>query len=355
MSKNKPDSVKPKWSFNLAFMALLFLIALIVIGRIIHFLFFINQPITQSLNTGAIGTNAGKHFLWKGQSSINIAVKAADVAIINIDPVQKKLVVLSVPNEAYFELPKNFGSWPVGSIYKLGQEESPPIGAKLLKDSLASLLGLPVDDIIIVGGGDANKKATDLITEWRKNSLLSTIGVRDWQTDLTPWESWQMLQILSKTRSDKVTNVDLKQSTITVSKLLPDSSRVLGINGVRLDLFIRDKMEDQNIFQEGYSVAIYNATSHPGLAQRAARIWTNLGGNVIISANLDNLQNKSQVILSSGSQDLLKSNSYLRMAEIFAPECLTSRCQNNDPHLTSSRAQINLVLGEDYYNDQYSR
>lgn len=349
--KKQITSVKSTKQLKLAFLALGILILFIILAKVVSFLIGLNQPISGDLKTE-------REYSWDGKTSFNIAIVTAkedssEISVLNYHPSLEKAVVLHIPDKTYLDLPKGYGLWKVGSIYKLGQEESKPVGAQLLKLSLSKLLGLPIDGIIIDQSKEL-KNTESLINEWRKNSLYMASFIYSSKTDLTPIEAFRLLGVVTKVREDKFVSLDFERSSVTESKLLPDSSRVLGIDNVKLDTFIRENMSDTSIIDEGSSIAIYNATSRPGLAQDVARVITNLGGDVVTIQTSEKL---SAVTLVTTAPDFDKENSltYKRVTEVYAPRCLEKECATDDRKVTSSRAQINIILGEDYYQTWYKR
>lgn len=273
------------------------------------------------------------------------------ISVITIDPNEKKATILSVPNKAYAQLPKDFGWWEVGSIYKLGQEENPPIGGSLLKLSLSKLLGLPVDGIIILNSKDP-KTAQSFIERFHSNPIYALTIMPDIKTDLTPNEIFQTYQVLTTIRSDKIISLNLERSDITESKLLKDSSRVLGVDNVKLDLYIRQNLADSKILEEGKSIAVLNGTDNPGIAAEAARVIANMGGNVVIISSADEKAQQSGVYSQAQDGGGMTKD---RLTQIFAPRCLNEKCTSTDAKITNSRAQITIVLGEDYFKFWHAR
>jgi len=332
---------KSKSSSRLALIAIGVLILTISLGKFVSFLNVLRTPFSEDLLVK-------KQYTWDDKTSINIAFKYKGISVLHYDPSDKKIVVLKIPDDAYLELPKGFGYWKVGSIYTLGQEESRPVGSELVKQSMAKLLGIPIDGFISINR-DSDQSLDSLILSLHNHPLKTLSFVKDIETDFTPLETFSLIGAISGARADNVALLDLAQSNITSSELLPDSSRVLGIDSVRMDLFIRDKMADSQISNEQVPIAIFNATAHPGLAADAAREVTNLGGNVIFVSNTEKTIQKS--IVTSTTPGLTTN----RLTELFAPSCAKSACKSDDYHVNSSRAEINIVIGEDFYNDHYLR
>lgn len=340
--KSKSSSqVKSTHSTKFALMA----IGIIILGILLNKLFNFVQSLNEPSNPDIL---VEKRYTWDEKTSINIAVKTNSVMVLNYDPQTKQVVILKIPDDVYFDLPKGYGTWRVGSIFDLGQENSPPVGAELLKQSLSKLLGLPIDGFITMDDSQLSSQPLDqTINSWHNNPLTILSAMKKIKTDLTPLEAFKLLTSLSGVRPDQITMLDIANTDITNSKLLPDGSRALGIDQVSLDTFIRQYMADSTISQENVPVAIFNATDHPGLAQDASREVTNLGGNVIFVSNSDQHLSKTEVVVND------KSETADRMVEIFAPWCAKQKCTTRDQKILIWHASIDIIIGEDFYKDKY--
>ena len=318
------------------------LIGLLVLAKALSFYASLSSPL-------GLKSDSGQEFGYDGRSSVNLVfVSASDLSrteqsVVNFSPKDEKIAILNIADLTYAELPKNLGSWKVGSIYKLGQESSPIGGAELLKLSISKLIGLPVDGVVVTKD---KTPAEALIASWHQNRLSVLPFLQSARSDLTALQLGRVLWAMAGVRSDKTTVLDFLSSNVTESKLLPDSTRVLGVNAVKLDLFIRNNLADPNFVLEGKSVAVFNATSHPGLTALVSRTVTNLGASVILTANADTPLVKSQVIVAKDED--FSSVTARRLIQLYAPDCL-KRCKSSDSRVNDSRARINIVLGEDYY------
>lgn len=342
----KPNNVK------LAFLALSILVLLIIIGRLFTFLISLQKPISSQFDTG-------KKYTWNEISTYNVAFIAnpdsdnPDISVVSLKPSEGKVVVLHLSPNIYTELAHAYGNWRLGSVYALGQEEEKPKGAGLLKETLTKMLAIPIDGIVILPQSTDFNNTEELVQSFRKNVIPDVLYLSKIESDLTKWEAIKLYRAVSKVRADKLDSLNFERSTITESKLLPDSSRVLGINTVRLDLFTRDKLSDPVIVDENLSVAIFNATDKAGIGQDISRYITNLGGSVVILQNLDQKQEKSAIVITPSQQspDKLKSVTYQRLAQFFAPHCLKTACTLVNPKIDNSRATINIILGADYLQE----
>jgi hypothetical protein len=347
-----------KQNLKLALIALCVLGLLLVFGRVFQFFSEFQKPFS-ALNS------KHREYSWDGKSSINlIFAKVEDqngskdlkqMSFVSLNPASEEIRVLKLSGDIFLALPKNFGSWKLASIYKLGQENKPPMGEDLVKMSVSKMLGLPVDGIIEV----SSKEDLDVekeVMSWKGNLLSGFSFLTRIRTDLSLKESMEFVTKASKIRQDNIVSLDLFKSTITESKLLPDSSRVLGVDGVKLDTYIKQNLNDPLLLEEDLTVAIYNGTDHPGLTAAAARMVNNLGARVTIIGNTSEKSVKSGTFINTGEGEDVKSTAtFKRLAEIFTPECLKTACTTSDQEVLSSRASINIVLGEDYYNYWFSR
>lgn len=333
-------SIKP------ALLALSALVLLIILGKVVSFILSLGSPYTPRLADF-------KTYPWDAASSYNLLYavqtdqkKLSSISFINLQPRQKAITVLHISDSVYVDVPKGYGEWTIGSVFPLGQEDGNR-GTSLLRLSLSRLVGLPLDGIIIKEGSP--ETAEGIISSLRKNQLAFLGLSSSLKSNVSTWELLTLGKFISSVRSDKVISLDLAKSTITESKLLPDSSRVLGIDTIQLDSFIRSNLADTAFTDENATIAILNATDHPGLAQYASRMVTNMGGTVIFMGNTESLQAKSLVI-STGQDPASYQITQKRLEEVFAPWCQKDLCSSNDPKVVNSRSQIAIILGEDFYS-----
>lgn len=356
--KGKVTDKRTSQNLKLALFALLALGLLLFLGKTFQFFTEFQKPF-YSLNSKS------REFSWDGKSVLNLIISKTQkdpggtnlnsFNFISLNSEEGKITIIKLADEIQLDVPKNFGLWKLGSIYKLGQENKPPMGEDLLKMSVSKMLALPVDGIIEVTSDDPLDIGGQ-IASWKSNLLTGFTFLTTIKTDLSLKESMDFITKSSKIRSDKITTLDLFRSTITQSKLLPDSSRVLGVDGVKLDTFIKQHLIDPGLSAEDLTVSIYNGTDHPGLTSQAVRLINNLGVRVTIIGNTGEKFVKNGVYVNPEEGSEAKaSQTYKRLAEIFAPICLKENCQTPDSEVINSRSAISIVLGEEYFNYWSSR
>lgn len=283
---------------------------------------------------------------WNGNSTINVVFQSARISVLSFNPLESSVTVLKVPDDTYIEVPFGFGRWPIRSIFDLGQAEKPPMGAKLLKSAVGNSFGIPVDGYINLGSNLQAEPLEKVIGQIRQNPFSIVGFIRESISDLNLWETAKLWWGVRGVRPDKVKFLDLGQSQITDWVLLPDGSRVLGIDQLKLDQYLQREFKDSRLGEEGLSVGVFNGTDHPQLAEKASRLISNMGGRVIFTANLPRKAEQSLIL---GKSSYTKT----RLGQVFAAGCFqdsdSPSCSGVDPGLNNSRADINLILGEDYY------
>lgn len=306
---------------KLALMVLGLVVILILLSQIVHF--------TQTLfSPWKLSTKSHRNYVWNGEFNINLLVHTKSVSLISYNPYQKKVTVINIPDETYLEVPHGFGQWQLRAIYGLG-------GNKLLKDTLVSFFGIPIDGFLDLSPPFDQKEAGELVETWRSNPFSGFNLLPSLQTDLTLWELIRLKINLSSIRFDKKSEWNLLEVNVLEKINLLDGTQVFVTDPVKLDSYLAD-LADPTIISEHKSIAIFNATNHPQLAQKAARLITNLGGNVIITSNAPLRLKRSQLM---GEQ----SATLKRLRQIFDTDDKISASKDTG----SSRAQINLFLGED--------
>lgn len=307
---------KQKKKIKLALLAVALLGALFLAGALVNLTKILTSPWQ---------LEAQKSYNWDGQFNISVAVKGKSISLINLNPSQKKVTVIAIPDSTYVDVPGGFGKWQMRSVYDLGRES-------LLERTLTSFLGIPIDGFIQLKG-----EPEDYVDWIRQNPLNPFLSLQNIESDLTPLELLQFNLKLFQVRYDKINPINLESSLVLDKVALADQTEVLIGDPVRLDSVLAP-LADETVKTEQKTVAVFNATERPLIAQKAARIITNLGGNVIQISNASFKIDKTRIW---GEQ----SQTLKRLTQIF------SCCDKIEPQLEgiSSRAQINVILGEDFF------
>lgn len=317
--KDKQSKTQRKRRNKLALIVLFLVIGLIFLSWAIHF--------AQSLFTSSVPRN----YYWNGEFNINLAVRTSSISVLSYNPKEEKITILNIPDETFVEVPGDRGSWQLRAVYGLGK-------APLVKDTLTLFLGVPIDGFLDLS---FEKSAQDFVKLLQENPFSGLNYLSSMKTDLSIWELLKLKMGINSIRFDKIYEVDLAKKILQKDKL-PDGTEVYTADPVRLDSVLSD-FADPAIVAEHKSIAVFNATNRPQLAQKWARLITNLGGNVIITTNAQKRLKETQVL---GEESLTLK----RLRQIFG---ISGNIDPLDEDLVSSRAQINIFLGEDYVSKSY--
>lgn len=329
--KTHQKSTKVKKKTKLALTVLSLLIGLLLASKLINFVNVLGQPLNSAEN---------KNYKWNGEFNLNFVTGTEDISIVSYKPQDKEILVLKIPSETYLDASSDFGKWQLRSIYALG--ESSKIGGQaLLKKSLSNFLGLPIDGYASV----------DLVSLFRQNLFSGFADLPKIKTDFTLGELLSLKRGLMSIRYDKIKQIDLSERLVLEKAKLADGTEVYIADPTRLDS-VMVEFADPKITDEHASIAIFNATDRPNLAQRAKRIITNLGGNVIALQNAPTTLAKSYVEVGSTGVEGEDSKTLIRLKQIFDLACGNdqncAKIPKMDLGLASARAQIIVVLGEDF-------
>lgn len=299
---------------KIAIISLSALIFLLILAQLIKF----TNTLFSSWKLPSINQ---KIFSWNKDYNINLLARSDQISLISYSPKKEAITIINLPDNLFFETTGGFGKWQLNSVYGVG-------GYKLLKNSISALFGLPIDAVV---EGDL----TQAITE-DQFSLPSIIS--NFKTNLRLWDLIQLQMGMSKVRFDKIHQVNLDSLGILEESLLADGSQTFTADPTRLDSSL-ENMVEPNFTEEHKTIAVFNSTDHPQIAQKAARLITNIGGDVIIVSNGKIKLN--QTIISGE-----KSKTLDRLKQIFEADGTIDPSLSEE--INSSRAQINLFLGEDF-------
>lgn len=357
MPKSAPKKIKKSQrgvrfsrQVRLGVWVLIFLLLLITVGKFLNFIGSLSLPFAPDSQTDLRGN------IWQKDEPLSLVVEGKETYFLSLDLIQGNLTLIKVPEESSVNVPFGYGNWPIRSVYGLGQSEQPPFGARLLSQTVSSLFGLPVNGYLLFPEKSNNLKAEDIIQKARSNPLNLFSIVRQSRTNLSLKEYISFWWNIRKIRSDKIEVIDLGESSVSSWKNLADGSRVLTLDQFKIDALAQKKFEDTKIKDEGLTIGIFNTTDHPGLAERASRLITNMGGRVVFTTNLDSHLENSLVTEQSKTTTNKISYTLARIRGIFVlPTCQKvnakspSKCMPSGFKYQQMSADINVFLGEDFY------
>lgn len=313
-------------------------LALLVLGLVAGLLLLSwGVKFTQSLfSSWNVQTKIPRKYHWNGEFNLNLLVRTNRISLLSYNPKEAKVTVVNIPDETFLEVPFGFGSWQLRSVYELGESQKQLGGHKLLVDTLTNFLAVPVDGFLDLKDLNPERSVITIVDSLRKNPFFMFKLLPVLKSDLNLLELLRLDFQLSKVRFDKVEEISLDKLDVLDKGSLPDGTFVFTGDPVKLDSIL-SALADPEIVSEHKTIAVFNGTNKGLLAVKWARLIRNLGGNVIITGNTEEIK---QTKVTG-----VKSTTLKRLQQIFA-----SDDTSGSPEPGSSRADINLLLGEDYVN-----
>ena len=245
----------------------------------------------------------------------NIVLAASPLTLVSVDSAGKTITEIVFPKDLYIpELAFGYGGYKSSSIYNVGELDKR--GGETVMATVSDYLGIPADDYI----------------------YTSSVNIRDILTaksSLNLFDRIRFALIFFQTRSDKIKVIDLAKYSEPL--VLSDGSTALSLDKEILDERLRDNFAESRIRQENFRLEIFNSTKIVGLANRAGRVLTNIGVNVV-SVNSSEISEEACRI--KATDKIKNSITVRRVADIFS-------CQIED--LTEGgRAEIEMIIGKSY-------
>ncbi len=316
---------------KLALIALAVILGVILLAQAVRFTHSLFSPWKLS---------SSKQFLWNDQYNLNFIVKTKGIALVSFDPSQDKITIIDLPASTFIDTAHGFGQWQLGSVYDLGQS-SALSGSRLLELSLTNFFGLPIEGMMDFSGKPAELTSQGIVDMLRKNPLSVLDLLPNVKSDFTPFELLRIKMALAGVRYDGISEIDLSQTGALDMSKLADGTTVYVADPQKMDSLL-SVLADPKIKNEHQTIAVFNATDHSQLGSKVARLINNLGGNVIIVANFDS-KIKQTIVTGNKSQTLD------RLKQIFGKNDNIALTLNDQ---ILARAQINVFLGEDYFQNQ---
>lgn len=289
------------------------------------------------LGVGFKAWGSFKESIWDGKSRLTLTLDSNPILVASFDPGDKTLNFLSIPPHTYLEVIHGYGFYKAESIWKLGELEKG--GGELLAGSLQEYLGVPVDGWVTTRllKTQASTEGTEM-KSFFLNNLVELIKNGD-GANLTRWDLVRLWWGVRGVRFDKTKLVDLGKTNAVAEVTLPDGTIALEPDPLRLDQLVTRLFSDKKIKKEALSIGVYNATEYPGLAKKAARIIDNIGGQVIEVGDWKMRSEKCEV---RGEKKLANTYTARKLLKIFD-------CQYGNGEMGESRAEIAIILGQDYW------
>ncbi len=267
-----------------------------------------------------------------------------DLVLATYNKEEGTLKWLKIPTGVYLNLPSDYGWGDLRSAYLLGQTEEKQKGVDVLVRGVELLLAAKVDGYITVDDSTVrfDDEGLDRIRKYvfGPTFFMKSLAVNDYlttkvHTSLTPWSLASLSLKAKGVRFDKVKFKDLSDFTGEEER---DSQKYLVMDVASLDNYLKEVLAEPKIMADLAKIEVRNSTKKAGLASLAARVITNLGGNVVYTGNSDDNLDQTKI--------LVYGNRY-RTADRLG-EVLGAKIENKKPD-TEVRGDVVIQVGLDFF------
>lgn len=266
--------------------------------------------------------------IWDGKRTFYFAIQAGETSwLVKLDKDPKEAIAVEIPPDMILSVAKGFGEYQAKSIYKLGELEKSS-GSDLLKDSLTLSFGLPVEGVI--------RFSKPLKQQFSLKFLLLKTVIGLGKTNLTKWDSLRLFLLSQSLRGDQIEIFSFTEIPGVTAQVRPDGLKVWVIEPERLDIWLRQRLVNNELVNETYTWEVINATDHSGFAAQVARLLRNTGLQVVKMSEGE----------ASESQ-LLVANSINSSGLEFFSHFLDIPIKRG--RTDSSQADVKLILGDSFW------
>lgn len=215
-------------------------------------------------------------------TQVNVVIDGDPVILASWQREKDQLVVVTIPASFATQAVHGLGIYPIRSLWQLGTIAGST--GLILSQSLEELFALPIPWYIGEIPGNSSTKGLGRVEKVFSFQTLVAIVSGRVKTNLPiikfidlTW--WRMVA-----RSNRTIEIPLGASVVT-GEPQPDGTLLWLVSTEAVDTALGDTFEEASIRGEKLTVAVYNTTTTPGLAERAARIIDRIGGNVVRIGN----------------------------------------------------------------------
>lgn len=269
--------------------------------------------------------------LVRGEKINFVGLTEEKIYLISFIPEEKSWVFLSLPNSVYLDTVYNYGKYKVGTLLKLGEIEKR--GEKILQESIKENWAFPTDGYLVFSESNLNSKK-----EVFKNFLTALRNKN--KNNFSLVERIFLVWQINKVKDKDFIFLDGEKTGFLKEFSLPDGSKGFEIDKEKFLKFVSQYFKDFKLIEENLAIAVWNGTSHQGLAEGRAKIIEMLGGRIVEVANSSAQIKESCLLLTSEGNK--KKYTTQKLLKIF--NCQWQKKEDND-----IRKDIILIVGENYW------
>lgn len=271
----------------------------------------------------------------EGTRRITAVINSQPLVVVSLNRSNGEVMVIKIPGNTMISVSGGYGQYPAVSVWALAKQEGH--GTGLVTRSFREFLGIPIDLAVDVGGEVlSDNDETELVKDSQRIVWECMVGKRG----CGEVDKIKLMGIWLATRKiapGKVVYLPIESMPGTKTDQLPDGLSILeaDINGI--DLFVSRYAVDERIKNEGLAIGVYNAAGYPGLATKASRILTNLGGRVLVVEDWEERLSSCEL---RSAEDVRVSFTYRLVKDVF--DCRDGKVNGED------EVDLTVLIGEGY-------
>lgn len=220
-------------------------------------------------------------------------------AIASFSADRSRVVLATIPRDTDIPAVYGYGRYSLSSIERLDRLDNRR--GNLLTHSTAHAFGVPLFWHVTVSPDAPKDSLQRLRSVFHWASIIDRVFNRiDTSIPFFTWISYVFA--VQNLHTDSVETIDFGNALSPMP--LPDGSTSTQLDESKLDFLFGQSFVDSGVRAEGHTVAVYNSTSIPQVAQRASRMMAYMGIQLVFVGNSESDLKECVV---HGTPDVLRS------------------------------------------------
>ncbi|MBN1263242.1 MAG: LytR C-terminal domain-containing protein [Candidatus Pacebacteria bacterium] len=217
------------------------------------------------------------HSILPKEGRITIGLGPKPLVLVSYSKEEETLVFLLIPEKILLPAAYGYGQYRIEAFKRLAELTNRP---SLLQESLSSSLALPLHGWIEQPHSLPEETTGRTLKKWFLEQIKEKLLGKG-QTALFPLDLLRSWWLILRSPAAKIRVLTLAEDRGLRESVLPDGSFFWEFAEEETDQLVKEFFSEGQIKKEKIAIGIANATGKTGLAKKAARLVTNLGGSVV--------------------------------------------------------------------------
>src|SRR3989338_1324016 len=203
---------------------------------------------------------------WDGKSRLTV-ISISPAGLISYEPQNREVLLISFPSNFMLSLTNGYGDYYFDRVFELDRQEKKQ--GRLVISSVENEFGIQVISWV-------NQKTPRQMIPSLADLVLGNV-----KSNFSTFDLVRFVWLINGAKKIDIRNVDLSAEDLIRAKDNVDGSVSLVLAGDRWDSWVRTNMFDKAIDEERLTITVINKTNRQGLGTKAARLFENLGAQVV--------------------------------------------------------------------------